>query len=117
MEDYERDFVLRMRGLVRAGPDFAGLVKDTLLETMGEAGSSVLLNGMDKAILEQPARFARELWKFFGAGAASVLKVVVIRASESRKSPTEKSSGGTPPNFLPEEKVPKQELELPQLGK
>ena len=96
MEDYERDFVLKMRGLVREGPDFAALVKDTLLETTGEAGSSVLLSVMDKAALEQPARFARELSKLLGTGAASVLKIVAIRASGSRESPTERSPGGTP---------------------
>ena len=95
MEDYEQDFVLRMKGLVHAGPDFANLVKDALLETMGEAGSSVLLVGMDKATLEQPARFARELMRFFGAGSASVLKVVVTRASGSRRTAVERSSSGT----------------------
>jgi hypothetical protein len=98
LEGYERDFVLKIKGLVREGPDFAALVKDVLLETAGEAGSSALLNVMDKATLEQPARFAQELSKFLGAGAASVLKIVVIRASGSRKSPAERSSGGTPAN-------------------
>jgi ubiquinone biosynthesis protein UbiJ len=102
LEDYERDFVLRIRGLVRTGPDFAELVKDALQETMGEAGSSVLLVGMDKAALGQPARFAQELSRFFGAGAASVLKMIVTRASERSKGPAERSPEGTLADVLAE---------------
>jgi hypothetical protein len=102
LEDYERDFVLKMRGLVRTGPDFAALAKDTLLETMGEAGSSVLLVGVDKATLGQPARFAQAMSRFFGAGATSVLKMIVSRASERSKGPAEVNPGGSLESALAE---------------
>jgi hypothetical protein len=96
MKDYERDFVFRIQRLAISGPDFASIVKETLRDTLGEAGSSVALHGVRKDVLERPDRLAEELSRIFGSGAIPILKTIVVSALVDTK---ESTKGESQPEF------------------
>jgi hypothetical protein len=80
MKDYERDFVFRIQKLAISGSDFARIAKETLRDTLGEVGSSVVLHGVGKKVLERPEMLAEELSRFFGSGVIPILKTIVVSA-------------------------------------
>jgi hypothetical protein len=90
MRDYERDFVFRIKCLAINGSDFARLARETLSQILGEGGSSVVLQGMKKEVLESPEKLARELSRFFSSGAIPILKAIVVGGIVD----TKRSGGG-----------------------
>ena len=99
MKDYERDFLFRINGLAISGPVFARLARETLREIMGEAGSSVVLYGLNKNVLESPERLTQELSSIFGWGAIPILKALVVGAIAGPKGPDDAEFQGTLPEI------------------
>ena len=82
MVGFEREFVHHIKKSPITGHEFGRLVKETLEETMGIAGSFVVLSAMEGTSVQNPVVVSRELSGLFGAGAESVLRAIAVRANE-----------------------------------
>lgn len=67
LNDYEKSFVLKMRGLKREGVDFERLTRRALEGKFGGA-TVVLLRDLSPAALEEPEHFVTEVSRIFGRG-------------------------------------------------
>jgi hypothetical protein len=94
MRDYEHDFVIRIKGLAISRSDFARITRETLRQILGEAGSSVVLDGMKKDVLKSPEKLAKELSSFFSTGAIPILKALVVGAIIDAQRPASGESQG-----------------------
>ncbi len=80
MEKYEEEFLVRIHQLMAAGLDFEATVREALLETVGETPSGVLLNWLSAGSLQNPGSFVKDISRFFGQGAVSILNSIVVVA-------------------------------------
>jgi len=70
------------------GPDFEALAREALeAEYGGEIDN--LLNGLDQSTIQNPGKFATELFKAFGTGAMRYYVTIIKYAESGRFQPEE----------------------------
>jgi hypothetical protein len=90
LNEYERAFVDHMVRSSMAGPDFARLAKEAFEAELGGEGDA-LLKGLDQQTLENPERFASEIYKAFGLGALQYYVMIVKYVDAGKFHPEEEA--------------------------
>ena len=89
MNEYEKAFVQRMGVLkVTPGPGFASLVQNAFEREMGGEETS-FLTGISRKTLEDPEKFAAELYNTYGTEAMGYLSMIVRFAESGDYHPSE----------------------------
>ena len=90
MNEYEGAFTERMAKSGIAGAEFARLVKEAY-EAEFEGEGDALLVGLGPQTLEDPRRFASEVYKEYGMGALQYFSLIVRYVESGRFNPAEEA--------------------------
>ncbi len=90
MNEYERAFAAHMFKSGISGPDFARLTRDVFEAEFGGEGDA-LLKGLNRKTMEDPKRFASELYKTFGMGALQYYVKIVKYVDSGKFHPEEEA--------------------------
>jgi len=90
MNEYEKAFVEHMSKSGIRGPEFARLTKEAYESEFGGEGD-VLLKELSQETLEDPQRFATEVYKTYGMGALQYYSMIVRYADSGRFNPEEEA--------------------------
>ena len=90
LNEYEKAFVDHMSRSGIAGPDFARLTKEVFEAEFGGEGDA-LLRGLSQEALEDPKRFASEVYRTFGMGALQYYVMIVKYVDSGRFHPEEEA--------------------------
>ncbi len=90
LNEYEKAFVEHMAKSGIEGGDFSRLVRDAFEAELGGQGDT-LLQGMSQEVLEDPERFASELYKTFGMEALQYYVMIVKYVDSGRFHPEEEA--------------------------
>jgi hypothetical protein len=90
LNEYERAFIEHMAKSGIAGTDFARLVKDVYQAEFGGQGDA-LLAGLGPQTLEDPRRFASEVYKEYGMGALQYYSMIVRYVDSGKFNPAEEA--------------------------
>jgi len=88
VNEYEKAFVDHMSKEGLAGPNFARLTKEVFEARFG-GGGDALFEGSSQETLEDPKRFASELYKTFGTGALQYYVEIVRYLNSGKFRPQE----------------------------
>lgn len=90
MNEYEKAFVEHVSKSDIKGPEFARLTKEAYEAEFGGEGD-VLLRGFGQEILEDPERFAIEVYKTYGTGALQYYSLIVRYLDSGKFDPAEEA--------------------------
>lgn len=90
LNEYEKAFFERMSRLDVDGPDFARLTREALEAEFGGEGDAIL-KGLGPETLEDPKRFASEMYKTYGRGALQYFTMIVKYVGSGRFNPDEEA--------------------------
>jgi hypothetical protein len=100
LNEYEKAFVEHMSKSGIKGADFARLTKDVFEAEFGGEGDA-FLRGLSQETLENPERFATEVYKAYGLGALHYYVMIVKYIDSGKFHPEEEA----------EEEAEKEDLE------
>jgi hypothetical protein len=90
LNEYEKAFIEHMATSGIAGADFARLVRDAYQAEFGGQGDA-LLAGLSPQALEDPRRFASEVYKEYGMGALQYYSMIVRYVDSGKFNPAEEA--------------------------
>ena len=90
MNEYEKAFVEQISRSKTSGPEFARLTKEALeAEYGGEVDN--LTSGLSQEVLEDPERFAAQMYKTYGNGAIQYFETIVKYVESGKFHPDEEA--------------------------
>jgi len=90
MNEYEKAFGEHVSKSGIEGPEFARLTKEAYEAEFGGQGDA-LLRGFSQETLEDPQRFAIEVYKTYGMGALQYYGIIVRYVDSGRFNPAEEA--------------------------
>jgi len=90
VNEYEKAFVEHVSKSGIEGPEFARLTKEAYEAEFGGQGDA-LLRGFSQETLEDPQRFAIEVYKTYGMGALQYYGIIVRYVDSGRFNPAEEA--------------------------